>query len=153
MTELVISSGMSLTVFAISMVIFVNCAKAWKSIDIDMLVDRELNTALTSLASGYGTRASIRSAVSVTKTATADGWTLRYATAGSSPQTNTFTYSSTASNLVLSPGSVVVGRDISCASLSVGSQSLVVTMRVFRAEGNVKATHEATTLISWRNGG
>jgi hypothetical protein len=55
-------------------------------------------------------------------------------------------------HLVFNPGSQLAGRDLSFAQVTLsGTQSLVVTLRVDRVDGMLKARREIGTEISWRN--
>jgi len=153
--EVMISSALSLMVLVVALTIFISAMKAWRNIDVRMLADREVNLAMSAMVYGMGDRLGLRSAWtgSMTTNVTASGWTLTYAAMKNSAfQTNTITYSSAASNLVITPGSIVVGKDIAYAPCpSIGVRLLCVTLRVDRVEGPIKASRKIWTSVTWRN--
>ncbi len=152
LVELLIASGISVLILAVTISVFINCMRSWHGIQLRMDADQDVNTAMSHMVYGMGQRLGLRTASSVTLTGTSSAWTLSYITGGDAPETNSFSYSSTDGNLVFNPGSQLAGRDLSFAQVTLsGTQSLVVTLRVDRVDGMLKARREIGTEISWRN--
>ena len=149
--ELLVASAVSLTVLTVTLMVFVNLLRSWKGIEQRMKADSDVNIAMSRMVYGMNDRLGLRSAAIVTLTTNSANWTLSYTTGGSTPQSNSFAYSVSSSNLVFNPGSLVAGRNISYAKVIAGTQSLVVTLRVDRADGVLKVRREIGTEISFRN--
>ena len=151
LTELLIASSVSLTVVTATIAISLGIFKSWHELDGKMQTDHDANFAISHMLYGVDARRGIRSASDVALTQDTNGWALTYATSGSSPQTNSFTYSAQNKTLVFNPGAVTVGRNISLALLDVQSRSLVVTLRVDTVKSGIQSSCEAGTEIAWRN--
>ena len=152
LVELIVASAITLAVSTAALASLIAVFRAWSGVEKRMGADREVNIAMSRMVYGMGDRLGIRAAAGVpTINATAGGWTATYRTGGTTPQTNSFTYSVTASNLVFNPGSLIAGEGISFAQAIAGTQSLVVTLRVERVEGALTVRREIGTKISYRN--
>ena len=149
--EVLIASSISVLVATAALTSYILVFKIWRGIDQRMQADRDVNIAMSRMVYGMDGRLGIRAAAGMTITSNGAGWTVSYQTGGSPPQSNSFTYSPTAKNLVFNPGSKIVGKDISSALAIVGAQSLVVTLRVDRAAGILKVRREIGTEIGFRN--
>ncbi len=149
--ELVVASATSLTVMSVTLLVFVNLLRSWNGIELRMQADRDVNMAMSRIVYGMGDRYGLRAASNVSLTSNTGGWTLSYNTGGTTPQTNSFTYSSSTSNLVFNPGSKLAGKNLSYALAVAGVQSLVVTLRVDRASSAAKVRREIGTEIFYRN--
>lgn len=153
LVELLISSSISVVVLGVALTIFVNYLKSWHSIELRMDADRDVNLAMSHMVYGMGNNFGVRAAAAstVTLTSSGSGWTLAYQTGGTTPQTNSFTYSVASSNLVFNPGAQIAGKNLSYALALVGTQAVVVTLRVDRVDGTLNVRRELGTTISWRN--
>ena len=149
--EVLVASAVSLTVAAVTLTAFIYILQSWHGAELRMQADRDMNIAMSRMVYGMDDRLGLRSAAAVTKTDAGDGWTVLYRTGGTSPQTNSFTYSATTRNLVFNPGSKIAGRDLAFAQANVQVKSLVVTMRVDRVDGDLRVRREISTAISFRN--
>ena len=151
LVEVVISSAVAVVVLVVALSVFISCFKSWHGIELRMDADRDVNMAMSHMVYGMGSQYGLRAASVVTLTSVFNGWTLSYTTGGSAPQTNSFTYSTTSSNLVFNPGSQIAGKNLSYAQALVGTDSVVVTLRVDRVDGTLQVRRELGTEISWRN--
>jgi len=149
--EVLVASAVSATVLAVTLGVYINVFRSWHGIELRMQADRDVNMAMSRMVYGMGDRRGIRAARGVTVTNTENGWTLTYPTGVTTPQTNRITYSATTKMIIFDPGEKVLGRDIAFAQVIPQSRSLVVTLRVERAEGSLKVRREIGTEISWRN--
>jgi type II secretory pathway pseudopilin PulG len=152
LVEVLIASGISVVVLTVALSVFISCLRSWKGIQMRMDADQEVNAAMSHLLYGANQRLGLRSAATVTLSGNASAWSLAYATGGVTPQNNCFTYSASTSNLVFTPGPVVVGQDLSAAQISlIGTRSLAVTLTVSRAESALAVKRTIGTTITWRN--
>ncbi len=152
--EVLIAIMISVVVLAGLMGSFLSVYRSWRAIALRMEADREVNNAMSRMVYGMGTNQGLRAAAvgSVTRTVSGGGWTLAYRTdLDSGAQTNSFTFSVSASNLVFNPGAQVAGRDISLATVILSAQSVIVTVRVDKVRGPLHARREVGTEISLRN--
>lgn len=135
--ELLIASGLSVTVMAVAMTIFITLFGNWRSIQRRMEADSDVNIALSRMVYGMDNRLGLRSAsrISVAYTPSANGWTVAYKTGGSIPQDNSFTYSATDKTLIFNPDGKTAGKNIDFATVVKGTVSLVVTMGVAQVDG------------------
>ncbi len=152
LVELLVSSSLSLMLMGVTLAVFVYLLRSWHEVELRMQADSDVNIAMSRIVYGMGDRRGLRCAAGVpTITTGGDGWTLVYSTGGTPPQTNSFTYSKAARNLVFNPGSQIAGRDLSFAWVGTQPLSLVVTLRVDRVDGTLNARRELGTTISFRN--
>jgi len=153
LTEVLLASSVSVTIVALTVGLYLGIFKSWRGMDQRMQADREVNIALSRMVYGMGERRGIRSAsnVNLVTNTPSGGWTLTYAVPLDVPQTNSIVYSKTASSLVFSPGSLVLGTNITLAAVSLQANSLIVTLRVDRVQGPLKARREVASRIAWRN--
>lgn len=153
LVEVMIATSISLMVVVGMVGLFVSMLKSWQEMTLRMDADSDVNIAMSRMVYGMGGGFGLRSAVvgSVQITPGANGWTARYITGGTSPQTNSFVYSDSANTLVFNPGAVLAGRDISYAWIATQGSYLVVTLRVDKVEGSLDARREIGTTITCRN--
>ncbi len=153
LTEVLLASSVSVTIVALTVGLYLGIFKSWRGMDQRMQADREVNIALSRMVYGMGDRRGIRSAstVNLVTNTPSGGWTLTYAVPLDVPQTNSIVYSKTANSLVFSPGSLLLGTNISLAAVSLQANSLIVTLRVDRVQGPLKARREVASRIAWRN--
>jgi hypothetical protein len=153
LTEVLLASSVSVTIVALTVGLYLGIFKSWRGMDQRMQADREVNIALSRMVYGMGERRGIRSAstVNLVTNTPSGGWTLTYAVPIDVPQTNSIVYSKTTSSLVFSPGSLILGTNITLAAVSLQANSLILTLRVDRVEGPLKARREVSSRIAWRN--
>lgn len=153
LTEVLLASSVSVTIVALTVGLYLGIFKSWRGMDQRMQADREVNIALSRMVYGMGDRRGIRSAstVNLVTNTPSGGWTLTYGVPLDVPQTNSIVYSKTANSLVFSPGSLLLGTNISLAAVSLQANSLIVTLRVDRVQGPLKARREVASRIAWRN--
>jgi hypothetical protein len=152
-TEVLLASAVSLTVLGVTLAVYGDLMRAWRGVELRMDADREVNLAMGRMVYGMDGRFGLRAvrSSSVTVTSGADRWTVAYSTGGSSPQSNSFTWSEASRELVFNPGGRVAGRDISSAMAALQGAALVVTLRVDRAHGSLAVRREVGTEIFFRN--
>jgi hypothetical protein len=148
-----LASSVSVTIVATTVGLYLGIFKSWRGMDQRMQADREVNIALSRMVYGMGDRRGIRSAstVNLATNTPSGGWTLTYAVPIDVPQTNRIVYSPTARTLVFSPGALILGTNITLAAASLQANSLILTLRVDRVEGSLKARREVSSKIAWRN--
>ena len=153
LVEVMIATSISLMVVAGMVGLFISMLTSWKEMTLRLDADSDVNIAMSRMVYGMGGRLGLRSASSgsVQITSGAGGWTVRYLTGGAAPQTNSFVYSASADTLVLNPGAVLAGRNISYAWIATQGSYLVVTLRVDKVEGSLDARREIGTTIACRN--
>jgi hypothetical protein len=102
---------------------------------------------------GMGDRRGIRSAsdVNLVTNTPSGGWTLTYGVDLGTPQTNRIVYNPTTRSMIFNPGSLILGTNITLAAVSLQANSLILTLRVDRVEGALKARREVSSRIAWRN--
>ena len=153
LVEVLVSSALSVLILGVTLQIYIYLLRTWHEVELRMQADSDVNIAMGRMVYGMGERRGLRCAAEP-PTITSDGdggWTLVYRTGGTAAQTNSFTFSRAEGNLTFNPGSLVAGRDLSYAWASVKDQSLIVTLRVDRADGRLQMQHELGTAISFRN--
>jgi len=153
LTEVLFAASISMTIVALTMGIYIGVFKSWLGLEQRMDADREVNIALSRMVYGMGDRRGIRSAstVNVVTNTPSGGWTLTYGVALEVPQTNTIIYSPASKTLRFNPGSLMLGTNISLATLNLQGSSMIVTLRVDRVKGTLSTRREVGTRISWRN--
>ena len=153
LVEVMIATSISLLVVAGMVGLFVSMLKSWQEMTLRLDADSDVNIAMSRMVYGMGNRRGLRSASvgSVQVTSGAGGWTVQYRTGGAAPQTNSFVYSASADTLVLNPGAVLAGRNISYAWIATQGSYLVVTLRVDKVQGSLDARREIGTTIACRN--
>lgn len=149
--ELLVASALTLLIVGGAFGVFIQSMRFWRGINCRMEADREANLALSRLVYGVGDRQGLRAAATVAVQRNGGDWTTTYWTASDPPQTNSFTYTADASNLVFNPGGITVAREVSFASVVQDAHVLVVTVRVDRVEGALHARRELETKVYWRN--
>jgi|688.fasta_scaffold35483_7 Tfp pilus assembly protein PilW len=143
------SLGGLIMISAIS--VYLSCWRVWRSIDARMEADQDVNLIMNRMVYGVSGFQGIRSASQVTLVPQGSGWALFYQTKGAVPQTNSFTYSATSSNLIFNPGAQTIGTDLSLAQVIVSASQMIVTLRVDRVVGGVAVRREIGTGTGWRN--
>jgi hypothetical protein len=151
LVEVLMGSALGVLIIASALFVYLSCWRTWRRIDARMDVDQDVNLTMNRMVYGMGGFRGIRSASQVTLATNGSGWTLSYQTGGASPQTNRFTYSATASNLVFDPGSQTIGKNLSRAQVNLGASLLTVTLRVDRVVGGVAVRREIGSSVGWRN--
>lgn len=151
LTEMAVSTALTVAVFTVTLPVFVGIHRSWYGIELRMQADRDVNLAMNRLVHGTGGRLGLRSAAGVTVTSSSAGWTLTYGTGGTTPQTNTITYGKTNKTLVFTPGSRLLGDGITLATAIAKTQSVVLTLRVERVDGPLRAVREIGTEVAFRN--
>ena len=153
LTEVLLASSVSVTVVALTVGLYLGIFKSWRGMEQRMQADREVNSALTRMVYGMGDRRGIRSAsdVNLATNTPSGGWTLTYGVDLGTPQTNRIVYNPTTRSMIFNPGSLILGTNITLAAVSLQANSLILTLRVDRVEGALKARREVSSRIAWRN--
>ncbi len=153
LTEVLLATSVSVTVVALTVGLYLGIFRSWRGMEQRMQADREVNSALNRMIYGTGDRRGIRSASDVTLATNtpSGGWTLTYGIDLGTPQTNRIVYAPTTRSLVLTPGSLLIGTNITLAAVSLQANSLSLTLRVDRVEGSLTARREISSRIAWRN--
>ena len=152
--EVMIAASISLMIAGTAIGLFTSTMSSWNGVKLRLGVDSDVNLAMSRMVYGMGGRFGLRCAASESVAITPDGnggWTVQYNTGGSGPQTNSFTYSAVDRTLVFNPGSLIVGRNLSLASVVKQDALLVVTLRLDKADGARETRREIASSISFRN--
>jgi hypothetical protein len=116
LVEFLLASAIAVLVVGGTLSIYIFSMRFWHAISLRMEADRRVNMAMSRMVYGIDDRRGLRAASSYSLTSGGDGWTLSYATGETVAQSNSITYSASASNLVLNPGGRMVGENISLAA-------------------------------------
>lgn len=152
--EVLVAAALALVVAGTAMGLFISTISSWNGVNLRMGADSDVNIAMSRMVYGMNGRFGLRCAASESVTIIADGsngWTMQYSTGGDAPQNNSFTYSADDRTLVFNPGAMVVGRNISLATVARQDDGLVITLRMDKTNGRQDARREIVSAISFRN--
>jgi type II secretory pathway pseudopilin PulG len=151
MVELAVTTAMTVVVFVVALPVFISIYRSWHGVELRMEADRDVNMAMNRLVYGSDGRLGLRTASGVTVASSGSGWTMTYSTGGTTPQTNSIVFNKTNKTLILNPGSRLLGSDVSLATVLPQTRSLIVTLRVDRVDGPLRAARQIGTEVSFRN--
>jgi len=149
--ELLVASALIGAVVASALAIHLAQQRAWRAAELQMEVDHEVNMAIGRIVYGSGARRGLRAANQASLVHSGTNWTLTYVTSGT--QTNTLQYQAGQSNIVYTPGNLLVAENISEAQALFAPNlgTLAITVRVDRVRGAFRARRQAGTVVRVRN--
>lgn len=163
MVEVMVASAISTMVLIGLITFFVSTFSYWHGVNLRMEADSDVNIAMSRMVYGMGggNQLGLRAAAAESVTIIPDGsggWTVNYDTGGFTPQEHSFTYSVADRSLVFD-GKLSAGRDIAAADIKHPLDSekneiksvLIITLRVDKEQGKLKASREIDTKIHFRN--
>lgn len=152
--EALLAAASSAMTIVVIVSVMVSITKPLRLMNLQMQADQEANLALSRMVYGVDSLRGLRvaAAQAVKITGNNSSWQITYSLGQRGSQTNTFNWSQSNGQLILSPGKHVVGRDIAYAPKpTIDSGVIGVTMRVDKVVGKLKSSSTVSTAICCRN--
>lgn len=151
LAEVLVASVILTLVVGGAVSLYLAIQRMWKVVTVHMEADRLATMAVNRIVYGYGARRGLRTARygTVALQNVSGGWNLTYVTGNS--QTNRFEYRRDTESLVLQPGGVLIGQQVTNAVVILQPFTAEIRVQTRFREGRYEAGGEYRTVVRWRN--